>query len=142
VSQFLRWHLNNLPIPVVGDLDAKTRDFIHAYDLVTALILLAGRAASGEVVNVGSGEEVSMRQLANVIGEATGYQALLDADTSVLEDSYRLVGDVSRLRTLSFTPRIPLPVGVAALAKELGPKPPLPTVTTAFRRKQLAAVEG
>lgn len=142
VSQFLRWHLNNLPIQVVGDIDAKTRDFIHVYDLVTALILLAGRAASGEIVNVGSGEEVSMRQLADVIGKATSYPAVLDANTTVLEDSYRLVGDISRLRALGFAPRIPLLVGIAALADELGPRPPLPMVKAAFRREQLAVVEG
>lgn len=141
VSQFLRWHLNGLPIPVMGDVDGKTRDFIHVYDLVTALTLLAGSAVSGEVVNVGTGEETSMRQLGAVIGDAIGHATELNADTRVLDDSYRLVGDVSRLRALGFIPRMPLSVGVASLAAELGPQPQLPAVRAAFRHEQLGTTE-
>lgn len=49
VSRFLRWHLNNRPIPVVGDIDRKTRDFIHVDDLCRALIALVGRGMDGEL---------------------------------------------------------------------------------------------
>lgn len=142
VSQFLRWHLNELPIPVAGDIDAKTRDFVHVHDLVAALLLLAAGTEDGEVVNIGSGAETSMRQLADVVGQATGYPAELAADPRVLDDSYRLVADISRLRALGFQPCYPLSAGVTALAAELGPRPELPTVAAAaFRREQLVPAE-
>ncbi|MCI3928162.1 NAD-dependent epimerase/dehydratase family protein [Streptomyces sp. AN091965] len=134
VSQFLRWHLNEQPIPVVGDIDRKTRDFIHVDDLCRALVTLADRGQDGETYNLGSGTEVSMRELAEAVGKATGRPALLDADDSSLEDSFALVADVSRLAALGFSPAIDLAEGLASLAAALGPFPELPTAKAVFRK--------
>ncbi|WP_249401550.1 NAD-dependent epimerase/dehydratase family protein [Streptomyces sp. YIM 121038] len=136
VSQFLRWHLNELPIPVVGDIDRKTRDFIHVDDMCRALVTLADRGQDGETYNLGSGTEVSMRELAEAVGEATGRPALLDADDSSLEDSFSLVADVSRLAALGFSPAIDLAAGLSSLAAALGPFPELPTAKAVFRRER------
>jgi nucleoside-diphosphate-sugar epimerase len=139
VSQFVRWHLNGLPIPVTGDLDRKTRDFIHVHDLVRALLVLADRGVEGETYNLGSGAEVSMRELGRIVGEATGRPVRLQADTGILEDSFRLVADTGRLRGLGFAPAVPLADGVRALGAELGPAPELPSVRAVFRRDQVTA---
>lgn len=133
VSQFLRWHLNDMPIPAVGDIDAKRRDFVHVHDIVTGLLYIAGRAAAGEAVNIGSGTETSLRQLAEVIGQATGTDAVLDADPTVLDDSFALVGDITRLRSMGYTPQVSLTAGIAALARYLGPAPERPATRSAFR---------
>ncbi|MGK5627494.1 NAD-dependent epimerase/dehydratase family protein [Streptomyces sp. URMC 123] len=135
VSQFLRWQLNERPIPVVGDIDRKTRDFIHVTDLCAALITLAESGAEGEIYNLGSGQEVSLRALAEAVGRATGAPALLEADAGRLDDSFRLVADVSKLRGLGFEPRVPLDAGLKALAGELGPYPELPSAKAVFRRE-------
>ncbi|MDG4795681.1 NAD-dependent epimerase/dehydratase family protein [Micromonospora sp. WMMD1082] len=134
VSQYLRWHLNGLPIPVVGDPDAKTRDFSHIDDLMAGLIQIAERGTSGECYNLGSGTETSMRELARLIGEVTGTPARIECDRSVLEDSYRHVADISRLRALGHWPRVPLAEGVTALAALLGDRPELPAMPTVFQR--------
>lgn len=136
VSQFLRWHLNGARIPVVGDIDRKTRDFIHVEDLCRALITLAGRGADGETYNLGTGTEVSMRELAEAVGTATGRPALLDADDSSLEDSFSLVADVSRLTALGFTPKVSLAEGLSTLAAALGSYPELPSAKAVFRRER------
>jgi UDP-glucose 4-epimerase len=52
----------------VGDIDRKTRDFIHVEDLVRALLTLADHGWDGEVYNLGSGAETSMRELARQWG--------------------------------------------------------------------------
>ncbi|MGW0915218.1 NAD-dependent epimerase/dehydratase family protein [Streptomyces sp. NPDC002784] len=134
VSQFLRWQLNGLPIPLVGDRDRKTRDFIHVSDLCQALITLAEAGTDGEIYNLGSGREVSMRELADAVAEATGRPALLEADTTSLEDSFRLVADVSKLRGLGFTPEYDLASGLRDLAAHLGQDPELPSLTAVFRK--------
>jgi UDP-glucose 4-epimerase len=82
-----------------------------------------------------------MRQLADVLSSATGRVALLDADTTVLDDSFRLVADVTRLRTLGHCQLTSLPEGVASLARDLGGFPELPGTTAAFRNDQLSSVE-
>ncbi|MEU3312554.1 NAD-dependent epimerase/dehydratase family protein [Streptomyces sp. NPDC006687] len=135
VSQFLRWHLNEQPIPVVGDIDRKRRDFIHVEDLCRALVTLAARGADGETYNLGTGTAVSMRELADAVGAATGRPALLDADTSSLADSFTLLADVSRLRGLGFSPRVTLAEGLAGLAGLLGPFPEIPSARAVFRRE-------
>jgi nucleoside-diphosphate-sugar epimerase len=63
VSRYLRWHLNQKAIQVVGDIDQKTRDFVHISDAVQGLLLIAEKSNEGEIFNIGSGEEVSMREL-------------------------------------------------------------------------------
>lgn len=139
VSQFLRWHLNGEAIPVAGDIDRKTRDFIHVDDLVNALLTLADRGREGEVYNLGSGEEISMRGLAQAVARVTGRPVELRVNPDLLEDSFRLVADIGRLRELGFRPRVSLDDGLALLVTELGDAPELPSAKAIFRRSQLAA---
>jgi len=136
VSQFLRCHLRGLPIDAAGDVDRKTRDFCHVEDLVQGLLLLAVRGGNGEVYNIGSGTETSLRELADVIAAATGSPTRLRSDGRVTEDTYRMVADITRLRELGYRPRVALLDGVRDLAAALGERPELPGVDTIFRSEQ------
>ncbi|HYZ77153.1 MAG TPA: NAD-dependent epimerase/dehydratase family protein [Gaiellaceae bacterium] len=137
-GRYLRWHLNRRPIQIVGDPDRKTRDFVHVSDLVASLLLLARAGVPGEIYNAGSGEEVSMRQLVEAIGEATHREPQVETIPEIAEDTYRLVADISKLKALGYEPKMPLRVGLAELAGELGENPEIPTHQTIFRRGQRA----
>ncbi|MFQ6671869.1 MAG: NAD-dependent epimerase/dehydratase family protein [Candidatus Tectimicrobiota bacterium] len=138
VSRYLRWHLNQRPIQVVGDMDRKTRDFVHVRDTIQGLLLVAEKAEAGEIVNVGSGTEVSMRELTEVIGSVTSQKAMVNEIADVTEDTYRLVADISKLQSLGFAPRVSLVEGVKELVGELGENPELPSGTTIFKKGQRA----
>lgn len=138
VARYLRWHLNGRPIEVVGNADRKTRDFVHVSDAVAALVLIADRGDAGDIYNIGSGEETSMRRLANVIGAVTGQAPSLIELPHVANDTYRLVADVSRLARLGYAPQTPLSAGVQSLVADLGPAPELPGSPTIFRQDQQA----
>ncbi len=138
ISRFLRWHLNGKPIRIVGDIERKTRDFVHVSDLVQGLIIIAEKAPSGEVYNIGSGEEISMRELTEMIAEVTGREAQIDAHPEITEDTYRLVADISKLRSLGYSPRMSLRDGIADLVEQLGSNPELPSGGTIFKRDQQA----
>lgn len=140
VSRYLRWHLNGRPIQIVGDVDRKTRDFVHVSDVVQGLVLLADQGSGGQVYNIGSGEEVTMRQLTEVIGSVTGRSATVEALPHITEDTYRLVGDIAKIRALGYTARTDLREGVKQLARELGERPALPAGETIFIRGQRAEV--
>jgi len=140
VSRYLRWHLNGKPIQIVGDPDRKTRDFVHVSDVVQGLLLIADRASAGEVFNLGSGEEVTMRELTDVISSVTGRPAVVDAIAQITEDTYRLVGDISKIRSFGYTSRVSLTEGVRQLAEELGEQPEMPAGTTIFKRGQRAEI--
>lgn len=138
VGRYLRWHLNDQPIQVIGDLDGKTRDFVHVSDLVNGLLLIADRARTGEVFNIGSGQEISMRQLVETIGAATGREPALRVISEITDDTYRLVADVSKLEGLGYRPAMHFGKGIRELADQLGPAPELPDSPTIFVRGQRA----
>ena len=136
VSRYLRWHLNGKPIRIVGDIDRKTRDFVHVSDVVQSLLLIADRTVAGEVFNLGSGKEVTMRELVNVIGSVTGQQPVIETVADITEDTYRLVSDVSKIRGLGYVPRVSLAEGIGHLTEELGQQPRMPVGATIFKKDQ------
>lgn len=138
VSRYLRWHLNGKSIQIVGDPDRKTRDFVHVSDVVDGLLLIADQAPVGEVFNLGSGEEVTMGELTDVISSVTGRPVVVDGIPEITEDTYRLVGDISKIRSLGYAPRVSLVEGVRQLAEKLGAKPQMPAGATLFKRGQRA----
>ena len=138
VNRYLRWHLNHRPIQIVGDKVRKTRDFVHVSDLVAGLLVIADKAETGEIFNIGSGTETSMERLVQSIEKATGRAAEVTEITEIQEDTYRLVGDISNISRLGYVPRVSLDDGVAQLAAELGPHPELPSVDTIFKLGQSA----
>jgi len=75
-----------------------TREFIYADDAAEALILAAERYDSSEPVNIGSGTEISMKELADVIARATGFTGRFIWDTSQPNGQPRRQLDVSRAK--------------------------------------------
>ena len=138
VSRYLRWHLNQQPIQIVGDIKHKTRDFVHVSDLVQGFLLIADKAEAGEVFNVGSGEETSMEQLVDVIGQVTAQTPRISQISHITQDTYRLVANIAKLRSLGYTPRVSLVDGVRQLVPELGEHPALPSGETIFEQGQKA----
>jgi GDP-L-fucose synthase len=65
-----------------------------------------------EIVNVGSGEDLTIRDLAELIGRTAGFSGQLSFDTALPDGMPRKLLDVSRLKALGWTPRIPLSEGI------------------------------
>lgn len=143
VPRYLRWHLARRPIQLVGDAHRKTRDYIHVDDVVAGLMVLAERGEPGAVYNLGSGEETSMAELVDLIGRVTDRAAVVDARPDVLDDTFRQVARLDRIRALGFAPRVTLAEGIAALADELGddPEAPLGDVVLSAKRPDAAAAK-
>lgn len=138
VSRYLRWHLNRRSIQIIGDMERKTRDFVHISDAVQGLLLIAEKADAGEIFNLGSGRETSMRELAAVISSVTGRKAAVNKLSDILDDTYRLVADIAKISSLGYVPRMSLLEGVKQLAGELGENPELPSGVTIFKKGQRA----
>lgn len=69
LAEFLKLRKQGKPLPITGD-GSQTRDFVHVQDVVRALLLAAEskKIVGGEVINIGIGKNVSIAQLAKVIG--------------------------------------------------------------------------
>jgi GDP-L-fucose synthase len=88
------------------------REFLHADDLAEACVLLLERYSQAGHINVGSGEELSIRQLADQIAQVVGFTGRLEFDSSMPDGTPRKLMDVSRIRALGWKPRIALTEGI------------------------------
>jgi GDP-L-fucose synthase len=97
---------------VVWGTGTPRREFLHVDDLADACLFLMNSYDSDELLNVGWGEDVSIRELAQIVREAVGFNGELRFDSSKPDGTPRKVLDVSRLRELGWRPRVPLREGV------------------------------
>jgi GDP-L-fucose synthase len=90
-----------------------TREFLYVEDAAEAVVLAAERYASSEPVNLGSGSEISTRELAELIKAIVGYQGALVWDSSRPDGQPRRALDTSRATAaFGFTARTPFKVGL------------------------------
>jgi GDP-L-fucose synthase len=88
------------------------REFLHVDDLAAACLFLIEREDVPELINVGVGEDVSIRELAETLREVVGLDAELVFDASKPDGTPRKLVDVSRLSALGFRARIALRKGL------------------------------
>jgi GDP-L-fucose synthase len=88
------------------------REFLHADDLGDALRFLLENYDSPEIINVGCGEDVTIRELAEIVLEVVGLEVNLVFDTTKPDGTPRKLLDITRLRKLGWHPRISLRDGI------------------------------
>lgn len=99
-------------IVVWGD-GTPTREFLHARDAARAILLALERYDKGEPVNVGTGSEISIRDLAELVIKKVGFEGCIKWDTSKPNGQPRRQLDISRAKTeLGYEPKIPLEEGL------------------------------
>jgi len=90
------------------------REFMAAEDLGDACVFLMKHYSGEDFLNVGTGQEVSIREFAGLIAEIVGYRGALVFDTSRPDGPPRKLLDVSRLTALGWTAKMPLREGLKA----------------------------
>lgn len=88
------------------------REFLHVDDLAAAAIFLMRQYDSGEIVNVGTGEDVTIRELAETIAQIVGYDVRIRWDDSKPDGTSRKLLDVTRIKSLGWKPSIALREGL------------------------------
>ena len=111
-----RFHLakvNGDPTVTVWGSGTPRREFLHADDLAEACLVLLDRYDSGRIINVGVGEDVTIRELAEMVRAAVGFPGELVWDHSKPDGTPRKLLDVSRIHALGWRARVPLGEGIA-----------------------------
>jgi len=90
------------------------REFLHVDDAADACLFLMEHYDGEEPVNVGCGEDVTIRELAERVRDAVGFAGRIEFDTGRPDGTPRKLLDVTRLTSLGWRPRIPLADGVAS----------------------------
>lgn len=88
------------------------REFLHVDDLADASVFLMDRYDEPGVVNVGTGEDLSIRELAELVAKVVGFEGELTWDTSKPDGTPRKLLDVSKLSNLGWRARVGLEEGV------------------------------
>src|SRR5437870_3528465 len=88
------------------------REFLHVDDLASACLLLLEKYDSPEIINVGCGEDISIRELAELICDVVGFDGELAWDTTKPDGTPRNLLDVSKIHALGWKLAIPLRDGI------------------------------
>jgi len=103
----------NLEEVIIWGTGSPLREFMFADDLGNACFFLMQRYESPEIINVGTGEEVTILELAKIIATTVGYKGRIGTDRSKPDGTPRKLMDSSRLHGLGFHHQTSLKEGIA-----------------------------
>jgi len=89
------------------------REFLHTTDLAEACLFLLEHYDEPDLVNIGCGEDVTIRELAETVCDVLGFDGTLEFDASKPDGTPRKLLDISKIKALGWSPRIPLREGIA-----------------------------
>lgn len=91
------------------------REFLHSDDLADAAVYLMNNFEDAELVNVGVGEDVSIRELAELIARVVGYEGVVEWDSTKPDGTPRKLMDVSRMTSFGWKAKIGLEEGISSV---------------------------
>ncbi len=104
--------LTGAPTVPIWGTGTPRREFLHVDDLADACLFLLENYDSPDIVNIGCGEDVTIRELAETVCDVLGYEGELAFDTSKPDGTPRKLLDMTKLFDLGWRPRIPLTSGI------------------------------
>ena len=120
IRKFHEAKVAHTPVTLWGD-GSPYREFLYSDDLADALVMLMERydyRDIGEFINVGSGSEITIKELAAIVAKAAGFEGSVRWDTSKPNGTPRKLMDSSRLFNLGWKPKIDLERGIAMAYKD------------------------
>ena len=114
IRKFHEAKINGDRTVIVWGTGTPRREFLHVDDLADAALFLMKVYDSSEIINVGTGEDISIRELAELVAKVVGFQGELVFDVTKPDGTPRKLLDVSRLHSLGWRARIPLEEGIRA----------------------------
>lgn len=108
-----RAHINALPECEVWGTGEVFREFLHVDDLAHAVLLLMNNYDGSEIINIGSGEDLSIRDLVNTIKDIVGYGGDIVWNSSKPNGTPRKLLNIDKLKSMGWNPLISLSDGIA-----------------------------
>ncbi len=110
---------NNVPEVVVWGSGSPKREFLHADDLAAACIFLMETYSEPGLINIGTGEDLSIKELAELMARVTGYEGKIVWDSSKPDGTPRKLMDVTKLHNAGWHHKIDLEEGVRMVYEPL-----------------------
>ncbi|MEZ5003180.1 MAG: GDP-L-fucose synthase [Chitinophagales bacterium] len=122
IRKFHEAKINNDPTVTIWGSGTPMREFLHVDDLAAACFHLMQTYSGDQLVNIGTGVDVTIRELAETIQEVVGYEGELTFDASKPDGTPRKLTDVSRLHSLGYHHKINLKEGISMVYEEFASK--------------------
>ena len=97
---------------VVWGTGSPRREFLYVEDAADAMVFLMERYSSGDVINIGAGEDVSVAELTQIVGDIIGFTGPLEYDTAKPDGMPKKQVEASRLLDMGWRPNVPLRDGL------------------------------
>lgn len=118
LRKFHEAKMNDEPEVTVWGSGTPRREFLHADDMADACVYLMKHYNEEGLINIGVGEDLTIKELAGMIKEITGYNGKIIFDTSKPDGTPRKLLDVSKLSALGWKASISLKQGIAGVYRE------------------------
>lgn len=118
IRKFHEAKLNQAPTVEVWGSGTPRREFLHSDDLAEACLFLMNRYEGNEIVNIGVGTDISIRELTERVKEVVGYEGEITFNTSAPDGTPRKLVDVSRIAGLGWSARISLDEGLQSVYQD------------------------
>jgi len=112
IRKFHEAKVNNAPYVEVWGTGTPRREFLHSDDLADACVFLMNNYDGNEIINIGVGKDISIKELAEKIKEVVGYQGEIKFDTTKPDGTPRKLVDVSKINALGWKASISLDEGL------------------------------
>jgi len=118
LRKFHEAKINNQPEVIVWGSGTPRREFLHADDMADACVFLIKNYSEPGLINIGVGEDLSIKELSEMIREITGYNGKIVFDSSKPDGTPRKLMDISKLSSLGWKAKIPLQNGIERTYKD------------------------
>lgn len=119
IRKFHTAKVNGEPTVTVWGSGKPMREFLHADDLADACLFCMEHYSDGELINIGTGTDVTIKELAETIKDITGFEGELVWDSSKPDGTPRKLMDVSKLHKLGWQHKINLREGIQMVYDQL-----------------------
>jgi GDP-L-fucose synthase len=114
IRRFVEAAQNNVATETLWGTGSPKREFLHVDDLASAVVHLGNTYDAKEHLNIGTGEDLTIKELAQLVAQLAGFTGEIAWDTTKPDGTPRKVLDVSKAKSLGWAPQISLRDGIAS----------------------------
>jgi GDP-L-fucose synthase len=119
LRKFILANKNNNPSVEMWGSGSPLREFMHVDDVADACLFLMNTYDNLEFINISSQEELSIKQIAELIKDITSFSGTINWDTSKPDGTLRKIMDNSKLTSMGWSPKIKLNAGLKMVFEEI-----------------------
>jgi GDP-L-fucose synthase len=112
IRKFDEARSRDLPKVTLWGTGNPRREFLHVDDLAEACVFLMLNYDSSEIINIGYGKDITIKELAEIIKKSVGYKGTINWDTSMPDGTPQKLLDISKITSLGWKPTISIDKGI------------------------------